>query len=141
MSNYSITAKTSYTNAWIPMLVLMGIAVGAWYFLSPIIAMVFALIGVIIAAIGWRRGKKQIGNNIELSDESIIFYDKVEARCIAFKDIKTIKINESYFSRPKFKIVTTINEIDLQPDDYENCEALREQLLIAFEKNGCEITN
>ncbi|MDR1616729.1 MAG: hypothetical protein LBR98_06930 [Syntrophomonadaceae bacterium] len=137
MNIFKITDKSGYSVSWILLTVIFILVVLFWKFGSPVIALLLSLGGALTAAASWRQGKKRIGEQIELTEQGIVFTKGDDIRCISYEEIKSVKEENSFARKPCFTIKTYQSSVKLQPDFYENGKELREKLLSAFKKFNC----
>jgi len=140
LHRYSISEKSWYSESWLWLAALFIAAILAWVFFSPLYTLGIAGLGFAISLFLRSRGKKRVGDYIELTDKGIIFGESGDHSCIAYNEIKTIKFSRSWLpSQPAFLLETRIgNKKKLQPDDYENGDELREQLNRGFTTFNCK---
>ncbi|HWP95650.1 MAG TPA: hypothetical protein VN426_02290 [Syntrophomonadaceae bacterium] len=141
MSRFEITEKTSYSSAWILLFVLFLAGIVVWLTGWPRVALGIAVVGLVAAALSRLRGKKKVGNHLELNDKGIIFWDPAETRCIAFNEIKSVKYSRFMgIGEETFLIETTVGtKKTVKPQEYENCDQLRERLRKSFNEFNCNI--
>ncbi|MGE5389464.1 MAG: hypothetical protein ACM3PE_00195 [Deltaproteobacteria bacterium] len=140
MRRYIVSEKSWYSESWLWLGALFIIAILAWIFLSPLYTIAIAALGLVMATIIRSKGKKRIGDYVELTDNGIIFCEAGDHSCIAYNEIKNIKLSSSWLpSDPAFLLETSIgNKKKLQPDDYENGDELREMLNANFKAFECK---
>lgn len=140
MRRYTISEKSWYSESWIWLALLFFAAILVWIFLSPLYTMAIAGVAVIILLVIKSRGRRRIGDYIELTDNGIIFCEAGEHSCIAYNEIKLIKFSRSLVpGDPAFLLETSIgNKKKLQPDDYENGAELRQHLNESFTAFNCK---
>lgn len=135
---YEVTEKSWYSESWVWLGGLFILAILAWIFLSPLYTLGIAALGLLITILIRFRGKKRVGDYIELTDNGIIFGESGEHSCIAYNEIKYITYARSWPGEPAFQLETTVgNKKKLQPDDYENGDELRQQLNKNFKLFNC----
>ena len=122
MRRYSISEKSWYSESWIWLGALFVIAILAWIFFSPLYTLAIAGLGLVILLIIRFRGKKRVGDYIELTEKGILFCESGAHSCIAYNEIKNIKYSSSWLpGDPAFLLETSIgNKKKVQPDEYEN---------------------
>lgn len=140
LRRYIVSEKSWYSESWLWLGALFIIAILAWIFLSPLYTIAIAALGLVMATIIRSKGKKRIGDYVELTDNGIIFCEAGDHSCIAYNEIKNIKLSSSWLpSDPAFLLETSIgNKKKLQPDDYENGDELREMLNANFKAFECK---
>lgn len=137
MTRYEVTEKTRYSDNWIWLLLLLIIGFAVWRLYSPLAGLAIAVLGLAILLYSRSRGQKRVGDYVEVSDKTIIWGQNGESWCVTFSEIKKVKTNrlKSLFSGPSFVIETsTGTKRWLQPDDYENGDQLRQELVQRFEQ-------
>ncbi len=141
MSRFEITESTGYSSSWIVMALLFVAGIVIWLAVSALAALMIALIGIATAAFFRLRGRKRIGDHLELNDRGMVFCEAGELRCIAFNEIKIIKrTRHTPWGEESFLIETRIgNKKSLNPQDYEQWEQLRERLLRSFAEYECRM--
>lgn len=140
MRRYVISEKSWQSESWIWLGALFIMAILAWIFLSPLYTLGIAALGLLLASLIRLKGKKRIGDFIELTDNGIIFCEAGDHSCIAYNEIKSIKLSSSWLpGDPAFLLETTIgNKRKLQPDDYDNGGELRNHLHANFNAFDCK---
>lgn len=141
MRRYVVSEKSWYSESWLWLGALFIIAILTWKFLGPLYPLAIAAAGLVLASLIKIRGKRRVGDYIELTDNGIVFCEAGDHSCIAYNEIKNIKFATSWLpGDPAFLLETTIgNKRKLQPDDYENGSELREQLNASFQAFACKL--
>jgi len=137
LTRYEVTEKTRYSDNWVWLLLLLIAGFAVWRLYSALAGFAIALLGLAILMSARSRAQKRVGDYVELDDKIIILGQNGENRCITFAEIKKVKTSRlmSLFSGPSFLIETsTGNKHRVQPDDYENGQQLREELIQRFEQ-------
>ncbi len=137
MKRYEISGKSWYPNTWIWLALLFLAALLVWKTVSSLYAASIAALGLVIMIFMDKRGKKRVGDYIELNDKGMIFCESNAHHCIAFNEIKKIKESKVMTGDPAYVIETTVgNKKRLQPDDYENGSELRDELKKNFKAHN-----
>lgn len=140
MNRFDITEKTGYSGAWIIMFILFVAGIVVWFAVSAIAALIIAAAGMLLSLLFRLRGKKRIGQSLEINDRGMVFYEEEQARCIAFSEIKQIKFSKVPGKRGVYIIETTVgNKRTLNPEDYENGGVLKARLQESFTAYNCRI--
>ncbi|MEN6388927.1 MAG: hypothetical protein ABFD04_00805 [Syntrophomonas sp.] len=140
MNRFDITEKTGYSGAWIIMFILFLAGIVVWFAFSAIAALLIAAAGMLVSLFFRLRGKKRVGQSIELNDRGMVFYEEEQARCIAFSEIKQITFSKIPGKKDVYIIETTVgNKRTLNPEDYENGGVLRTRLQESFTAYNCRI--
>ena len=136
MKRYSITATSRHSVNWLPLLILLIVGVAAWHFVSSLVALGLAALGLLIVIWQSRQGKKRVGDYVEVLETGILFCEAGQSSCIAYSEIKEVQ-QRKLFGPPAYIISTSVgNKKHLQPDDFEDGARLREQLAERFQKLG-----
>jgi len=140
LRRYVVSEKSWYSESWLWLGALFISALLVWKFFGSIYALAIAALGLFLASMIRFRGKKRVGDYIELTDTGIVFGEAGDHSCIAYNEIKNIKLAKSWLpGDPAFLLETSIgNKKKLQPDDYENGNELREQLNASFQAFECK---
>jgi hypothetical protein len=137
MDIFKVTDKSGYPVSWILLAIIFVLVILFWKSHFPVIALALSLGGALTAAVSWRKGRKRIGEQIELTEQGIVFTKGDDIRCVSYEEIKSVKEENSFAQKTCFTIKTYQSSIKLQPDFYENGKELREKLLNAFKKFNC----
>lgn len=140
MRRYVISERSWYSESWLWLGALFIIAILAWKFFGPFYTLAIAALGLLLASFIKIRGKRRVGDYIELTDNGIVFCEAGDHSCIAYNEIKKIKLANSWLpGDPAFLLETSVgNKKKLQPDDYENGGELRDQLNTSFQTFACK---
>jgi len=136
MKRYTVTAASRHSVNWLPLLILLIAGIVAWHFISSLVALVLAALGLIIVTWQNRQGKKRLGDYVEVLETGLLFCEGGQSSCIAYSEIKEVQ-QRKLFGPPAYIINTAVgNKKRLQPDNYEDGSMLREQLVEHFQKLG-----
>ncbi|WP_054697743.1 hypothetical protein [Syntrophomonas palmitatica] len=139
MKRYDVSEKSWYPSSWVWLALLFLAGLLVWRTVSSLYAAAIAAAGLIIMIFTNQRGKKRVGDYIELNDKGMVFCESGQHHCIAFSEIKTIK-KTGITGDPAYMIETTVgNKKRLQPDDYENGAELRDELEKCFAAHNCRL--
>lgn len=118
------------------LVLLFGTAVVLWFTGYTLGVLIVALAGLIITASGWSRGKKMIGNTINLGETGLSIRTQGASRDIAFAEIRQVKINQLPGVGPhSFSLTTLENEsIKIVPQHYEDGRELLADLQETFSR-------
>lgn len=131
LAYYEVTEKSWRSDAWIWLTLLLVAGFLVWRLVSSTAALGIALLGLAVLIVLGRKGKKRVGDAIEVNDTALIFTEAGEHSCITFKEIKKVKQSKLFYllGEPAYIIETgTGTRRRLQPDDYENGQELRDLL-------------
>lgn len=137
MTRYEISDNSWHSDAWVWLVLLLIAGFAVWRLLSSLAALGIALMGLILIVVIRYKGKKRVGDYVEIDDKVIIIGEKDENFCITFDEIKKVKSSRilSLLGEPAFIIETSTGTRRwLQPDDYENGASLRKQLTEQMKK-------
>lgn len=133
---YSITRFSWYDRTTLLLVLLFVTAFILWFIGYTLAVLILALTGLIITVYARSKGKKIIGNTINIGETGISIHALDTNREIAFADIQSVKINKILgLGETTIVLMTRDNDkVKIVPQHYEDGNELQADLQEAFSR-------